>query len=243
MDEAVTMLFEGKSIPPASPNSKITDSFDITDMMKDGAWLMILLLYADPNGPPDSRYCANGGVYYTYNFLECPNGGGSVGWPWGADKLQEQTGIELRVTEASTRTYRLAKAKGQDPFNYNRTQGISDFLIDAFSPDKDRQNQGQDLSKDFGRFPGSWTLPVCHASTWGKAWNWDYTGKDNEIRESGVTHPPCICDQASRLTHICELGPLGLETYDWAKAAGLSGFETFWYRCKKELVTIRPSFE
>ncbi len=36
MDEAVTMLFEGKSIPPAGPNS-----FNITDMMKDGAWVDI----------------------------------------------------------------------------------------------------------------------------------------------------------------------------------------------------------
>ena len=36
MDEAVTMLFEGKSIPPVGPNS-----FNITDMMKDGAWVNI----------------------------------------------------------------------------------------------------------------------------------------------------------------------------------------------------------
>lgn len=50
-------------------------------------------------------------------------------------------------------------------------------------------------------------------------------------------------DQASRLTDICELGPLALETYDWAKAAGLSGFETFWHRCKKTLTTTRPLFE
>ncbi|KAL8903537.1 MAG: hypothetical protein Q9171_007371 [Xanthocarpia ochracea] len=177
MDKAVNMLFEGKSIPPAGPNS-----FNITDMMKDGAW-------------------------------------------W--------------VTEASARTYRLAKEMGRDPFNYHQTLGISDFLINALSPGEGRQ----DLSKDFGRFPGSWTLPVCDASTWGKAWNWDYTGEDNKIRGSGVTHPPCMCEKASRLTDIYELGPLALETYDWAKAAGLSGFETFWHRCKKTLTTIRPRFE
>ncbi|KAL8911471.1 MAG: hypothetical protein Q9172_007668 [Xanthocarpia lactea] len=282
MDKAVNMLFEGKSIPPAGPNS-----FNITDMMKDGAWVntnsltsvsdlnqkirietlarsidslwktrptnkMWVLFFdlqddknstqcaQDNTGPPDSKYCADGGVYYTYNFIERPNGGGGVGWPWGADKLRPKAQIELKwVTEASARTYRLAKKMGRDPFNYNQTLGISDFLINAFSPGEDRQ----DLSEDFGRFPGSWTLPVCDASTWGKAWNWDYTGEDNKIRESGVTHPPCMCDQASRLTDICELGPLALETYDWAKAAGLSGFETFWHRCKKALTTTRPLFE
>ncbi len=58
---------------------------------------MTLLLCADTTGPPDSKYCADGGVYYTYNFVERPNGGGGVGWPWGADKLQPQAGIELKV--------------------------------------------------------------------------------------------------------------------------------------------------
>lgn len=52
---------------------------------------------------------------------------------------------------------------GRDPFNYNQTLGISDFLIRAFSAGEGRQ----DLSEDFGRFPGSWTLPVCDTSTWG----------------------------------------------------------------------------
>ena len=31
------------------------------------------------------------------------------------------------------------------------------------------------------------------------------------------------------------IGPLALETYDWAQAAGLHGFETFWYWCKSVL--------
>ena len=69
----------------------------IPRLRPDADWLMTFLLCADTTGPPDSKYCADGGVYYTYNFVERPNGGGGVGWPWGADKLQPQAGIELKV--------------------------------------------------------------------------------------------------------------------------------------------------
>ncbi|KAL8878648.1 MAG: hypothetical protein Q9192_008400 [Flavoplaca navasiana] len=149
------------------------------------------------------------------------------------------------------------KAIGQDPFHFNQTTGTSQFLASAFT-----SGEGNvDLSEYAGRFPGSWTLPVCDASTWGyvtrqssssvsfgfatarmeehadlnsrrrKDWNWDYTGENNKIRESPRTHPPCLC------------GPKGLETYDWAKAAGLSGFETFWHRCKYILRDKDVGFE
>ncbi|KAI4271394.1 MAG: hypothetical protein LQ337_006033, partial [Flavoplaca oasis] len=179
-------------------------------------------------GPPDSKYCADGGVYYTYNFREQKSGKGGVGWPWGADQLKPKAGIDLKwVTEASAKSYRSMKAIGQDPFHFNQTTGTSQFLTTAFTAGEGNV----DLSEFAGRFPGSWTLPVCDASTWGKAWNWDYTGEDNKIRESPRTHPPCLC------------GPKGLETYDWAKAAGLSGFETFWHRCKYILRDEEVGFE
>lgn len=43
----------------------------------------------DNSGPPDSKYCADGGVYYTYNFLETGHLAGNLGYPWGATKLSE----------------------------------------------------------------------------------------------------------------------------------------------------------
>ncbi|KAL8879142.1 MAG: hypothetical protein Q9192_008295 [Flavoplaca navasiana] len=203
-------------------------------------WVLFIDLSNDPNstecvenstfstGPPDSKYCADGGVYYTYNFREQKGGKGGVGWPWGADQLKSMTGNSLKwVTEASAKSYRAMKAIGQDPFHFNQTTGTSQFLATAFT-----SGEGNvDLSEYAGRFPGSWTLPVCDASTWGKAWNWDYTGEENDIRESPRTHPPCLC------------GPKGLETYDWAKAAGLSGFQTFWHRCQYILRDEEVGFE
>ena len=41
----------------------------------------------DKSGPQSSKYCADDGVYYTYNFIEHGAGGGNVGMPWGADQL------------------------------------------------------------------------------------------------------------------------------------------------------------
>ena len=43
----------------------------------------------DNSGPPDSKYCADGGVYYTYNFIETGHLAGYLGYPWGATKLSE----------------------------------------------------------------------------------------------------------------------------------------------------------
>lgn len=55
------------------------------------------------------------------------------------------------------------KAIGQDPFHFNQTTGTSQFLTTAFTAGEGNV----DLSEFAGRFPGSWTLPVCDASTWG----------------------------------------------------------------------------
>ena len=52
---------------------------------------------ASKAGPQALKYCADGGVYYTYNFIESGEGLGHLGWPWGADKLQEHLKINPAV--------------------------------------------------------------------------------------------------------------------------------------------------
>ena len=54
---------------------------------------------SDLSGPQDSKYCADGGVYYTYNFIETGNLIGHVGYPWGADRL-EANDLNLAVCES-----------------------------------------------------------------------------------------------------------------------------------------------
>ena len=48
-------------------------------------------------GPETSKYCADGGVYYTYNYIEDGEGRGFVGYPWGANLLMEKFEIDFKV--------------------------------------------------------------------------------------------------------------------------------------------------
>ena len=79
-------------------------------------WILFVALQAgedfslDTSGPPDSKYCADGGVYYTYNFVEkgevgigtfaytSEKSGGGVDYPWGAPLLEKKTDIPLAVS-------------------------------------------------------------------------------------------------------------------------------------------------
>ncbi len=37
------------------------------------------------------------------------------------------------------------------------------------------------------------------------------------------------------MTPYISTGPKALETFDWAKAAGMQGFQTYWDRCRDAL--------
>ncbi len=52
----------------------------------------------DTSGPPTLKYCADGGVYYAYNFVEKGNKKGYRDYPWGADKLYANLGIDPAVS-------------------------------------------------------------------------------------------------------------------------------------------------
>lgn len=57
------------------------------------------LFYSDVKGPNKTKYCADGGVYYAYNFIEDGlGGGGNVGYPWGGEQLESRAHIPLNVS-------------------------------------------------------------------------------------------------------------------------------------------------
>ncbi len=138
------------------------------------------------------------------------------------------------MTESSARSYRVSKSAGLDPFNFNQSTGTRSFLEEAFTA-----QSAESLTRLAGHFPGSWTLPVCDASSWGSAWNWDYADPNKRHLYSPYTHPPCLCGkiglEGSNSKLITNAGHQALETYGWAQAAGLHGFETFWHRCNDAL--------
>ena len=51
----------------------------------------------DLSGPQDLKYCADGGVYYVYNFIEKGDHQGYLGYPWGADKMLSNINLDPSV--------------------------------------------------------------------------------------------------------------------------------------------------
>ena len=120
-------------------------------------------------------------------------------------------------------------------FDFDQVAGTAAFLTESLTGD------GTDLTKQVGRYPGTWTLPVCDASTWGASWNSDYTNITDRNDARINTHPPCLCGKSTTMAQNAAVpirvlaGPQGSETNAWAAAAGMTGFETFWYLCTDAL--------
>ncbi len=117
------------------------------------------------------------------------------------------------MTEASAKTFRLAKQNGSDPFNWTSIDRTRTYLEEVI---KDNGST-IDLIEGAGRYPGSWTLPVCDTSTWGEKWNWDYTSDDYKTADRNpaayvsanfknskiqTTHPPCMCGEFPVATQL-----------------------------------------
>ena len=95
---------------------------------------------------------------------------------------------------APVQTDRAMKASNApNPFDFNQELATQTFLDALFN----QPDATFDLSLLAGRYPGSWTIPVCDASTWGKAWNWNYVD-DEHARGATKTHPPCLCGKHLR---------------------------------------------
>ena len=183
------------------------------------------LCLADRSGPQMLKYCGDRGVYYAYNFVEDGKGIGHLGLPWGADKmlanLRIDPAVRIRslslmplfpqslflhsshhplhqwITEASARTYRTAKATpGLDPFNFDTTTGTAAFINITYNSNSTTVDDVPILDLK-GRYPGTWTLPVCDAGTWGKAWNWDFI---NSTVTKEIQLLPCLCGKLTMMS-------------------------------------------
>ena len=104
------------------------------------------------------------------------------------------------MVEASARTFRHARMGGlPNPCNVSEadltTSFVREVVLNSTVAGANNSQSSLNLDNVAGRYPGSWTLPVCDTSTWGGKWNWDYTKKGVEFQDS---HPPCLCGKGSR---------------------------------------------
>ncbi|KAL8688563.1 MAG: hypothetical protein Q9218_005561 [Villophora microphyllina] len=241
LDDAGRTLFNGGTV------GAFEDGFNITGMMKAGGWtnssVLTKLSHIETNLTVEILSRSIDALWKTPTsnkiYIEDGDKEGYVGYPWGGKLHQNKLGINLSwVTEASTESYRLTKKNNTkpnrafvDPFNLTGVVGTQTFLMEAFN------DNGTNIAliDQAGRYPGSWTLPVCDASTWGESWNWDYNRPDwnNDYTNPSTgdfgtspkhqSHPPCIC------------GENGSESDAWAKAAGMQDFGTFRVNCERVL--------
>ena len=112
------------------------------------------------------------------------------------------------TTEGSARTYRLLKLNDSlNPFEYNDTVLTQRVLFEATNNTQLNDTGAIDLSfkTSYGRFPGSWTLPVCDISGYGGHWNFDFVNKTQNqetamgpfrVPKGPLPHPPCMCGKA-----------------------------------------------
>ena len=125
------------------------------------------------------------------------------------------------ITESSAKAYRLAKVNaslGLDPFNLDVVSANSAYLTQLYA-----SNDTIDFTALAGRYPGTWTLPVCDGGTWGARWNFNWKDKIGGYPTFGTGFPPCLCGQG------------GLESKAWASAAGMKDFDTFYRYCHNQL--------
>ncbi|KAL8924489.1 MAG: hypothetical protein Q9172_002654 [Xanthocarpia lactea] len=129
------------------------------------------------------------------------------------------TSGELWITEASTSNYRVGKAApGLFHFRFDEVEKTSIFINKTYNGEKP-----VNINELAGRYPDTWTVPVCDTSTWGAAWNWDFINKKQPILEygrQGKQLMPCLC------------GDHGLDTAAWIRAAGMLDFDTYYDTCQ-----------
>ena len=88
--------------------------------------------------------------------------------------------------------------KGNQPtkiFDFDQVAGTTAFLTESLTGD------GNDVANQAGRYPGTWTPPVCDALTWGASWNSDYTNITDRNDARTNTHPPCLCGKSITTSH------------------------------------------
>ena len=60
------------------------------------------------------------------------------------------------------------------------------------------------FNTSYGRFPGTWTLPVCDITGYGAHWNLDYVNRPQDqqaaigifkVPQGPLPYPPCMCGE------------------------------------------------
>ena len=140
----------------------------------------------DQNGPPSTKYCADGGVYYLNKLPD--NSNILPVAPNGFDSLLSFGIFPWFPTSGSARAYRALNPDASQTPVYDTPE--AEAAYNAFVADFAANRTGQLLDL-IGQTPGSWSLPVCDQGF--NTWTFDWSNSGGlDVAGSDVSLP-CAC--------------------------------------------------
>ena len=143
----------------------------------------------DQNGPPSTKYCADGGVYYLNKLSESDTNTANIAAPNGFDSLAGFGMYPWFPSSGSARAYRAVNPDSSQTPVYD-TPG-AEAAYNAYVANVVANNTG-DLMSLIGQTPGSWSLPVCDQGY--NTWTFDWTNSGGlQLPDQDTLALPCAC--------------------------------------------------
>ncbi|KAK4691438.1 hypothetical protein P7C71_g5562, partial [Lecanoromycetidae sp. Uapishka_2] len=185
-------------------------------------------LPGDTNGPPSTKYCADGGVYYL-NRLSADSSTAipDLVAPYGFDSLLNFGILPWYPTAGSARAYRALNNVSSETPVYDTAAAeaaYNDYIIQFSS------TETADLVNLIGQTPGTWNLPVCDQGY--NTWTFDWTNQGGLPGPTAQDFPavPCACGHQGS----------GTENFYTALGVPEGQIKMIAGYCKEILLTVAP---
>ena len=167
------------------------------------------------NGPPSTKYCADGGVYYLNKLSESEVNTASIAAPNGFDSVTNFGIYPWFPTSGSARAYRALNPDSSQIPVYNTPEAEETYnaYVANFAA-----NRTGELMELIGQTPGSWSLPVCDQgyNTW--TYDWSDSGGLQLMSQDDLAMP-CACGhQGSGTANFYKQLSFKPQTMQWIAA-------------------------
>ena len=143
----------------------------------------------DKNGPPSTKYCADGGVYYLNKLSQTEINTASVAAPNGFDSMTNFGIYPWFATSGSARAYRALNPDSSQIPVYNTPEAEAAYNAYVANFASNRTGELMDL---IGQTPGSWSLPVCDQGY--NTWTYDWSDSGGlQLTDQSDLAMPCAC--------------------------------------------------
>lgn len=143
----------------------------------------------DQNGPPSTKHCADGGVYYLNKLSETVINTAQIAAPNGFDSLTGFGIYPWYPSSGAARAYRAVNPDSSQTPVYDTPD--AEAAYNAYVANFIVNNTGS-LMDLIGQTPGSWSLPVCDQGY--NTWTFDWTNAGGlQLADQDDLALPCAC--------------------------------------------------